>query len=373
MRIGIFGGTFNPPHNTHIQIATVAKTALSLDKLLVVPCGQPTHKLCAVSKQHRLNMARLAFENIAEIDTFEVDSDKPSYSLDTVKHILSTYKGAQIFFVVGGDSIRDFDSWRCPQQLADLVTLVVAERGGVELDNAINHCKRKYGANIIKLDVDVTAYSSSDIRLKYQYGLPVTEVPLVVKQYIEQNNLLQEYRAMTDKLRNYLTPERFNHTFFVTKAGLELHSKCSDEQVFVACTLHDCAKYITPQQYAKYNYVNSDNLPPPVVHAFLGAIVANIDFGITDEVVLDAIRYHTTARPNMTELDMVVYVADKIEQSRPYPTQHLIKPTLTETFLATLKEAYQVCLDRQRATSPLTQQAIKYYEKILYNKENNDK
>ena len=77
----------------------------------------------------------------------------------------------------------------------------------------------------------------------------------------------------------------------------------------------------------------------------LGAKVACMDFGVTDNEILDAITYHTTGRPDMTRLDKIVYVADKTEQTRPYPLEHLLEGTLDEKFVACLKEAYQVCLE----------------------------
>jgi len=135
--------------------------------------------------------------------------------------------------------------------------------------------------------------------------------------------------------------------------------------VFLACALHDCAKYIGKDKYPVYGFSNDDNLPEPVVHAFLGAKVARQDFGIEDKMVLDAIEFHTTARPNMTELDMIVYVADKTEKSRPFPTAHLFAPTLKETFFNTMVEAYEILKSRYMSVSPLTEQAIRYYEKQL--------
>ncbi len=364
MKVAIFGGTFNPPHKTHVEIANQAVRQLNLDKLLVVPCGQPTHKLCFVDKAKRMDMAKLAFAHLpVEIEPYEIDSDKPNYTLDTVKYIKSRYPSAQLFLIIGGDSLRDYDSWHCPDELAKLVTFAVAERKGVDLSNAKQHCVSQYGMNIVSIQLDATDYSSTEIRLKYQYGMDVNEVPQEVDEYIKRNGLFCEYRPMTSKLQSYLTPKRYSHTFYVTKVGLQLKSKCSEQDIFVACTLHDCAKYIGKDEYSLYNFKNDDNLPEPVVHAFLGAIVAQKDFGVSNKTILDAIKYHTTGRPDMTELDMVVYVADKIEQSRPYPTQHLVKNSLEATFLAVLIEAYEVCLKRNRATSPLTLEAIQYYEK----------
>ena len=162
-------------------------------------------------------------------------------------------------------------------------------------------------------------------------------------------------------VQKYLTPERFSHTFFVVKRGLELASDELRHKAFVACLLHDVAKYIPKSQYGKYNFTQND-LPDSVVHSFLGAEVARADFGIEDEEILDAIRFHTTGCPNMSDLAKIVYVADKTEDSRPYPKQHLKCGTLDEQFVACLKEAYEVCLQRHcDSVCPLSELTIRKY------------
>lgn len=371
MKIGVFGGTFNPPHLTHLNIANAAVAQLNLDKLLVFPCGDPPHKICSESAAHRLDMTRLAFADVAhaEVDTFEIDRQGKSYTLDTLRYVREKYPSAQLFLIIGGDSLRDLDGWHCPDEICRIAVLAVACRKDVEKQQSARRAKEKYGAEIVFLDVEPDDASSTEIRLKRQFNLPITEVSPSVLKYIDSNNLYGQYRSMTLKLQGYLKKPRFSHTFYVTLKGLELPRKqCTEQQVFTACALHDCAKYIGSDRYADYGFVNTDNQPLSVVHAFLGAEVAQKDFGITDQLVLDAIRFHTTARPKMTELDMIVYIADKTEKSRPYPTQHLFASTLEQTFLNVMKEAYQVCKDRKMQISPLTQEAIDYYEKLFKEK-----
>ena len=134
------------------------------------------------------------------------------------------------------------------------------------------------------------------------------------------------------------------------------------DKAFVACLLHDVAKYVPSSDYAKYGFTPSDDMPPSVVHSFLGAEVARQDFGITDKEILDAIAYHTTGRPNMTELDKIVYVADKTEESRPYPLEHLLQGSLDDKFIACLTEAYEICLQRHcDSVCPLSERTLEYY------------
>ena len=368
MKIGIYGGTFNPPHNTHVNIARQAAIQLKLDKLVIVPGGLPPHKFCGTDKQSRFAMAKLAFENLdcgnteVVVSDIELLRDGKTYTSDTVKYFADLYPEATLYLIVGGDSLQQFDAWHCPQEIAKYVTLAVAARG-VELQQSqLQRFAQKYGSLPAVVDVTPDNASSSEIRLRYQFGLDVDNVPSAVDRFVKENGLYAMYRPLAEKLRGYLKPQRFSHTFYVVKRGLELCPDHLRDKTFVTCLLHDCAKYITADKYAHYGFVRPDDMPEPVVHAFLGELVAKQDFGITDEEVLQAIRYHCTARPQMTELDMIVYVADKTEETRPYPVEHLLKGSLTDMFKACLEEANQYCLTKHgEKVYYLTLQALQYY------------
>ena len=180
MKIGVFGGTFNPPHLTHLNIANAAVAQLNLDKLLVFPCGDPPHKICSESAAHRLDMTRLAFADVAhaEVDTFEIDRQGKSYTLDTLRYVREKYPSAQLFLVIGGDSLRDLDGWHCPDEICRIAVLAVACRKDVEKQQSARRAKEKYGAEIVFLDVEPDDASSTEIRLKRQFNLPITEVDL---------------------------------------------------------------------------------------------------------------------------------------------------------------------------------------------------
>lgn len=366
MKVGIFGGTFNPPHKTHLQIATAAIKQLSLDKLLVFPCGDPPHKACYEDAAHRLQMTRLAFGDIAqvEVDSYEIAADGKSYTAKTLQYVKQLYPTAQLYLIIGADSLAYLQDWYQPQTILSLAQVVVYGRKGFDLDSEITKQQQLLNANFLVINGNDTADNSTQIRLNYQFGLPQTSTLPKVDEYVCANGLYQEHLPMCSKLKDYLKPSRLSHTYHVVKAGLQLKSNCPTDKVFVACALHDVAKYVTADNYGKYNF-DAGNLPQSVVHAFLGEKVARQDFGVTDEEILNAIKYHTTARPNMTELDMVVYVADKVEESRPYPISHLFAPTLLQTFYNVLVEASDVVKQSGKPMHPLTQQALDYYTKLI--------
>ena len=364
MKIGIFGGTFNPPHNTHVDIVTVAKSQLGLDKVIVVPCGDPPHKTCDMQGSVRMQLTKLAFDGIAEISDYELTKEGKSYTVETLHHVAELYPNAELYLIIGYDSLKNFGKWYRPAEIAELSTLAVAPRGRRKTPKrTIERIEEKYGAKVVVLDTQPNTVSSSEIRLRYEFGLDNSEfVPKAVNDYVLSHGLFRERREIIEKLRRYLSYERFSHTYYVVKRGLEICKEAEADDVFTACLLHDCAKSIAPSDYGKYGFVPQPDMPPSVVHSFLGAAVAKRDFGVTNTEILDAIAYHTTGRPNMTRSDKIVYVADKTEDSRPYPLSHLKRGSLDRMFIKCLVEAYEVCKERHHdSVCPLSEQTLDFY------------
>ena len=129
MKIGIFGGTFNPPHNTHVDIVKTAKEQLALDEVLVVPCGDPPHKTCEVDGSVRFELAKLAFGGLATLDDYELNKDGKSYTVETLRHVAELHPNAELYLIIGGDSLKNFGKWYRPAEIAELCTLAVASRG----------------------------------------------------------------------------------------------------------------------------------------------------------------------------------------------------------------------------------------------------
>ena len=361
MKIGIFGGTFNPPHNSHLQIALQAKQQLGLDKLLVFPCGDPPHKTTDVSAAHRLEMTRLAFGSFAEVCDYEILQQGKSYTYHTLLMLKERFPADQLYLIIGGDSYQNFGKWYNPQGICQLAHIVVAQRLGTPMLDE-QQFEKQFNAQVTYVQVEPTNTSSSLIRLQYQFGKSNADVvPSAVDQYVKENNLYSQYRTMVDKLQPMLNEKRFNHTFWVVERGLQIAPAELKHKAFVACLLHDCAKHIDLSAHASYGFVQGD-MPQSVVHAFLGALVAEKYFGVTDTDVLDAIRYHCTARPNMTLLEKIVYVADKTERTRSYPIDHLLIGDVHNMFCLCLQEAYDVCKQRHASSiHPLTEQAVEFY------------
>ncbi len=128
-RLGIFGGTFNPPHIGHTRLAEHFVNEISLDRLLVIPTAQPPHKVSPdlAGGDDRMNMCTLAFPD-ALISTIELARGGKSYTFDTLTEVRAQYPGDELFFIVGSDMLLSFDKWYKHEEILDMVTLCAADR-----------------------------------------------------------------------------------------------------------------------------------------------------------------------------------------------------------------------------------------------------
>lgn len=140
MRLGLFGGSFDPPHVGHLLLAQDAITALSLDRLAIVPAStQPLKHTHGTSAQHRLTMARLCFDTVPQtvVDPVEIDRGGLSFMVDTVDHFRRQFPSAEVCLLVGQDVIASLPRWREPERLLSLVQLVVLDRAVLPSDTVV--------------------------------------------------------------------------------------------------------------------------------------------------------------------------------------------------------------------------------------------
>jgi nicotinate-nucleotide adenylyltransferase len=189
MRIGLFGGTFDPPHNAHVALAHAALDALRLDQVRWIPAGQPWQKARAITPAvHREAMVRLAIarEPRFVLDRSELERAGPSYMVDTVRELQSREPGAQWFLVLGADQVAGLHTWHDWRALVGLVTLAVANRPGGHppLDPEVQRAAR------CVVPLPLLDLSATDIRERRARGLPIDSmVPPAVAGYIETHAL----------------------------------------------------------------------------------------------------------------------------------------------------------------------------------------
>ena len=191
MRIGILGGTFDPPHIGHLVIAEQARDQLCLDVVIFVPAYLPPHKMKGASAdaKQRLAMTRMATKNSPNfrVSPVELKRKGVSYTIDTINALREQYPSAKLFVIMGGDNFRQFDTWKSATHIRDMATIVVYERSGVRSKN--EHIRQKH---LIVLKGAVLDISSTIIRQRVHRGESIQYlVPSAVHSYIRANKLYQ--------------------------------------------------------------------------------------------------------------------------------------------------------------------------------------
>ena len=195
-RIGIFGGTFNPPHIAHVAAAEAFSRCIDPDILMIIPDFIPPHKSFAgtVTPAQRLDMCKLAFSHIknAVISDLEISRGGKSYTANTRTELSGDDR--DLYFLCGTDMFLTLDSWYSPSTIFDLATICYVRReNDAVLAAEITRCtelyKQKYGARIIPVDMDTLELSSTDVRDALSSGGESTAIPSPVLDYIKQEGL----------------------------------------------------------------------------------------------------------------------------------------------------------------------------------------
>jgi nicotinate-nucleotide adenylyltransferase len=194
-RIGLYGGTFDPTHLGHLIVAEQARLELALQRVFFVLTPNPPHKsTVAISPvDHRLTMLKLALNDHPQFEVSTVEMARPgaSYTVDTLRHFRAQpeFAHAEMFLIIGADSLLELPNWREPQAIIQLAKLAVYSRPGLDLQQAVPQFMR--GAFF--LNGPQVEISATDIRQRCSRGLSIRYlVPETVRNYILENHLYQE-------------------------------------------------------------------------------------------------------------------------------------------------------------------------------------
>lgn len=377
-KIAIFGGSFDPVHTEHVRLAEAAIEGLGLDKLLIMPAFAPPHKRGKelAPDRDRIEMCRLAFSHLdkVEISDYEIAQGGTSYTYLTCRHFRGVYPSAEIFWLVGTDMLRDFPTWKNPQDILENVTLGVCardEKDGWE-QNEQSAFEKKFGKKFAVIHYNGAPVSSTEIRLLTAAGLPIDDLtPRKVAEYIATNELYQIPFAR--KALSLEKAERAAHSVRVARLALarakELH--LSERAVLTAALMHDCAKNLpinSPYLDGFAFPTEWGNIPPQVLHQYQGAYVAERHFGVQDGDVLNAIRYHTSGRPNMSALEKLIFLADMLEEERRYTGVDELralfwdKDGLDKCLAEALYQTLLFLESKEDEIYPLTRAAYEFYK-----------
>ncbi len=337
MKAGILGGTLDPIHNGHIEIALKAMDVLGLDGVALMPAGDPPHKRRVTDKADRLQMARLAAETHPGLcaSDVEIKREGRTYTVDTLTALSVERPDVEWTYIIGADTLNTLDSWREFPRVARLCAFAVINRPGCDVElarmkaQAVTAC---YGTKVTMLPVSGPALSSTRIRQQVAAGEDIAPyVPRNVADYIREKGLyLCDYSEaqILDKLRDMITFRRYTHTLGVADTAERLAPSCGvdPKRARLAGLLHDCAKSMPLEEMRK---LVMENLPDwdeaeletrQILHAPAGMILARDMFGVRDGQILSAIRKHTVGAGDMSPMDALIYVSDFIEPGRePFP------------------------------------------------------
>ena len=195
-RLGVLGGTFDPPHFAHLAIAEQVREALDLQSVTFMPAGQPVHKPPTVvsTAEHRLRMVELAIAGNPHfrVSRHELERRLPSYSVDTMSELTAAQPGAEFYFIVSAEAVQGLPDWREPRRLLELCRLAVVPRGGYRLPPP-EWLSEHFGVQqerFVFVDTVRLGHSASDIRSRVATGRSIRYlVPSDVEAYIRENRL----------------------------------------------------------------------------------------------------------------------------------------------------------------------------------------
>lgn len=337
MRIAIYGGSFNPPHLGHAEAARTVCEELKPDIFFIIPDNIPPHKEPdenSPTAAQRLELCRLAFADIPGVVVSDIETSRvgKSYSADTVRLLRERYPEDEFTLVVGTDMLLCFDEWYQFEYLLSECRLAVLPRDDFhdrELEEKIRALETEHGARITLLTHTPLEMSSSEIRerlkLRLRAGLLDDRVySLIIRE--GWYDALPELSWLREKAYAYLEPKRIAHVVGCESEAVML-AKTWGEDPDTAATagiLHDITKRFRGEEQLnlcrKYGivYDEAEEKNPIILHARTGAAMAGELFHVSEEI-RDAIRWHTTGKPDMTTLEKILYLADFIEPTRDFP------------------------------------------------------
>ncbi|MGN0499274.1 MAG: nicotinate (nicotinamide) nucleotide adenylyltransferase [Acutalibacteraceae bacterium] len=195
-KIAMFGGSFNPPHIGHLQLAQAFIEELMLDTLLLVPVFSPPHKAAneMASPKHRLNMCKLLekYNPKIQVSNIEINRGGSSYTVDTLKALKKIYPDSVLHLIIGADMYMSLQSWYQPEQICSLAKVCTISRNSDDIAMLENHSRflKRFGCESVILNDRVMTVSSTQVRKSVKSGESVKDLVVPeVYDYINRNGL----------------------------------------------------------------------------------------------------------------------------------------------------------------------------------------
>lgn len=356
MKIGIYGGSFNPIHRGHLTAAQSAAQQLGLDRLFLIPASVPPHKQLSAdsaSAQQRLEMTVLATAEMqCKVDVLDIELRRTgkSYTSDTLRELKEKYPDDELWLLMGTDMFLSLQTWHEPEVIMSLASIGAFSRTEEGEDEEFAAQKafleKTYGATVVTMENPrVIEISSTQVRAALPKGDGEEYLSAAVYGYILRHGLYgtkADMKQLTaEELRcvalSYLKPKRMPHVLGTAETAVQLARRygADEEAAYVAALLHDCTKKLNIEEQlalCEQYGLQLDEMQRwalKLQHAITGAAVARHVFGVSD-AVYEAIRWHTTGKADMTTLEKVIYLADYIEPTRDFPGVEELRKAIWE-------------------------------------------
>ena len=395
MKIGIYGGTFNPPHRGHLAAARAAAAVLGLDKLVFVPAGLPPHKQLpenSATDRQRLEMTAILADQLrcpgltAVWDT-ELRRPGKSYTADTLYEAKLLWPDAELWLLMGTDMFLTLQAWHKPDKVMELAGICAFGRTEADTE-AVFEPQRKYlrdtfNARVTTVTIpDLVDISSTRLREALEEGRGREYLPDPVYGYILREKLYGTFADLTrltdEDLRcvsySMVKAKRIPHIRGTEAEAVRLAERWGADvnKMRRAAILHDCTKYLSLAEHLalcdRYGVEldEMERVTEKLLHSKTGAILARHMFGQDDEIY-QALFYHTTARGNMTLGEKIIYMADYIEPNRDFPGVEEMRALAYSDLDAAVAMGTQMAIEEMRekgrTVHPNTREAYEHYRK----------
>ena len=379
----LYGGTFNPIHRGHLDICVRARQAVDARRVLLMPAAQPPHKSAGwlAPDQDRLAMCALAAReyDLIQVDDWEIRRGGRSYTVDTLGHLAAVFPEEELWLLIGTDMFLTFTQWHRWEEIGKMASLLVASREEGDREQLLDQQQKlaERGVRSRLLQNPPMPMSSTQIREELRRDGTTGKVCPQVLDYIREKELYLHPPEELDYLRRYIRPlmtdYRYRHSLGVEKQAVKMARRFGADQrkAALAGILHDVCKDMPKgallQNILESGIINGIDFKasPQLIHSYAGALYLQSHMDIHDTEVIEAVRYHTTARAGMNLLETVVYLADLTSEDREYPDvgemRRLCDTDLRKAMIHALTHTVKELTRKQKPICPDTLGACKEY------------
>ena len=378
-RTAIFGGSFNPPHLMHEKLIKTLLKRQDIERVLLVPTRDPVHKAGRqmAPPSHRLNMCKIVADKYSGAKAWDIELNRKekSYTYLTLLDYKKEF-GDKPYFLLGADMLVTLHTWYNYRELLKLCDFICVYREGEDralFDKAIERVKND-GGNIEEFVVTPSDISSTKAR-----GNLSGNVSKEIEAYINENGLYRDNKDMTieeykEHIKARLSEKRYYHSLCVAEEAVRLADRygADKEKAYLAGLLHDVLKD-TPSdiqlKFAKEFGIILSALElgaKKLYHSIIGSAYIEKVLKLNDKEIIDAVRYHTTAKKDMSTLAKVLYLADYTSRDRDYDGVDEMREAVEQSMEKAMRIALQFTVEDLKAKGcPVHPDTLDAYDEFV--------